>query len=126
MPYDSAYSPHPLKLVYILVLDCIVASLAALQALPAYFADFVKQLFSPELPVSIEELLNVETYSRLSGRPIDKIEIASQKEQHANSTDRSWLRVHYIGDNADTLVFAKCQARNFFVRSIMFVEVLFT
>jgi len=121
MPYDEAYTPHPIKLVFILILDALVATWATLVAMPPFIVDVVKNLFAPSLPNSIRELLNVKTYSRLSGRETDKIEIASQKEQHANSTDRSWLRVHYVGDKQDTLVFAKCQANNFFVRMIMSV-----
>jgi len=122
--FDPRYSPHPLMCVFILLLDSAVGLYRLLRALPEFVFDYILQaLFGSYLPTSIDGLINCETYNKICyeriGKLAIKVERAKQKEQHANSTSRAWLRVRYEGDSEDTLVFAKCQAINFFVRVIM-------
>lgn len=120
--FDPRYSPHPLMCVWILILDNAYGFYKLCCALPSYIFDsFLQTLFGSYLPLRILDLVDVDTYNKISFRRATKVELASQKEQHANSTDRAWFRVRYEGDDRDTLVFAKCQANNFFVRLIMSV-----
>ena len=109
---------------YILVVDNLYGLYCLCLALPEFIFDYIVQLmFGSYLPLSIEGLINCETYNKVCfdhvGKKAVKVERAHQKEQHANSTSRAWLRVRYEGDEEDTLVLAKCQAINIFVRAIM-------
>jgi hypothetical protein len=79
--------------------------------------------YSPKLdakyiPTLITELKNPDIYSLLTGRSVNKVEMADQLEQHANSTDRAWLQVTYT-DGSTEQVFAKVRASNFIIRFVM-------
>jgi len=71
------------------------------------------------LPNSVADLLDPKMFSKLSGRNVVKVEYSVRLEQHANSTDRAWFKVQYSDDDEDSFVFAKTQAKNFLVSSLM-------
>lgn len=118
---DARYTPHALKMLWILLLDNAYGLYLCLVGFPAFFLDWLVRVVRRDMPSCIDELVDVETYSRLSGRVVTKVEYAKQREQHAHSTDRAWLRVRYADESHDTLVFAKCQAKDVFVRALMSV-----
>jgi hypothetical protein len=123
--YDERYTPHPLKCVYILIVDAFLGLWGCLIKFPVFFGDYLLQmLFGSYLPTSIKQLdNNPEMYNKICFDTIKKravqVRFAQQKEQHANSTERAWLIVRYENDTEETFVFAKCQASNIFVCLIM-------
>lgn len=118
--FNAKYSPGLLKRIYILLLDNLVGLLRVLRGFPRFFLDYIRsRLFGSPLPSTIMGLLDLECFNHVSDRKAVSVSLAEQKEQHANSTDRAWFRVRFEGDSDDTFVFAKCQARNFFVCTIM-------
>jgi hypothetical protein len=118
-PFSTNYSPNIFVKLFILIQDSFYGLFLLLIGIPSYVWDAIRQMITQEIPGSIDELVNIEAYSRLSGRVVTKVEYSNQKEQHAHSTDRAWLRVRYADDNKDTLVFAKCAAKDFLVRAMM-------
>lgn len=71
---------------------------------------------SSRMPAHVEDLADVGRYARLAKRSVAFVDFAEQREQHANTTDRAWLLVQYVGDETPTPVFAKTQARNVVTR----------
>mmetsp|Transcript_17558 Transcript_17558/g.21274 ORF Transcript_17558/g.21274 Transcript_17558/m.21274 type:complete len:407 (+) Transcript_17558:141-1361(+) len=123
--YQSKFEPSlllKLKIATVEQLYCLY--LIIIKGLP-FVLDVLKNRFllskEKQLPSSVASLLDHNLYSRISGRKVKKVEYSDRLEQHANSTDRAWFKVIYVnnGKEEESYVFAKTQAKTFFVRAIM-------
>lgn len=104
----------------ILFVDLMICLKDLFARAPPVILDVVAQnVFKSNLPRNLAGLVDLEMFSKVCGREITKIEYNSHREQHANSTERAWLRVRFVGDSKDTLVFAKCQAASWVVWAMM-------
>ena len=125
--YRPRYDASWLRKIIVLIIDGLYGLyLLIVRSIPV-IVDVVYHhyVLGPEerLPNSIRELMDLNTFARLSGRKVLSIQCADQKEQHANSAERAWLLVRYAdgpdGVEEECYVFAKCHAGDLLVRSIM-------
>lgn len=122
-PYRKTYEPSFLQKLFLVVTEQLYCFLQLLvNGVPfarSVLHTHLLQSKDERLPGKISDLLDPKTFSRLSGRPVSKVEYSFRLEQHANSTDRAWFKVRYDDQEDDAHVFAKVQAKNVFVRTLM-------
>jgi len=117
------YHPSLWRKVFVIVSEQLVCLFYLIIGAIPYLWDVLKTrvLISKEnrLPSTMNELLDVRIFSRLSGKKVVHVEYSDRSEQHANSTDRAWFKVKYENEDNECFIFAKMQARTLIVCAIM-------
>jgi len=115
--------PNVFEKMYILAVDFgLSVGGFFVQLFPFLWDLLFTNLLQPKeerLPDNISQLLDPKVFSRLSGKPVSKVEYSVRLEQHANSTDRAWFKIKYEDQKKESFVFAKMQAKTFMVRAMM-------
>ena len=120
----APHEPGLLRKVWILLIDCLWGLWVCIIGIGPVLLDFARtnlcQSRKNRLPTSVKELTDPAVYSRLAGYKVVAVEYKNSEEQHANSTDRAWLRVTKE-DGEVCSVFAKVHSQNLLVRTFFFM-----
>ena len=120
----SRFEPGLLRKVWIIAVDCLYGLWVCVLGLAPVLVDYIyTHLFlsrKDRLPASVAALVDPAVYSRLAGYTVVSVEYKNSEEQHANSTDRAWLRVTKE-DGEVCEVFAKVHSQNLLVRTFFFM-----
>ena len=112
----------PVKIFRLLTEQLYCAWLMLLGAIP-FIQSLISTAFTSydkRLPTNIPDLLDTATFSRMTGRTdVENLEYSVQLEQHANSTDRAWIKFRNTTTGEEEFVFAKVQSKQMFVRTMM-------
>mmetsp|Transcript_17050 Transcript_17050/g.33347 ORF Transcript_17050/g.33347 Transcript_17050/m.33347 type:complete len:499 (+) Transcript_17050:541-2037(+) len=128
----DGYDPTLIQKTFFLLHELLVTSTIFVVSIWPFLKDIahthLKVHEEERLPASINDLLKPDLFARLAGRSVSQVSFADRLEQHANSTERTWLKVTYTDEanfqqqgvaSTSTPIFAKIQARKWIVRVLM-------